>query len=68
MKKYPKIYYLYWVLLVVWSMLLIFSVLVSTGVVSWHSKITALQYILCGTGLFTAITNIFFWRKKNQEQ
>ena len=67
MKKYPKLYYLWLVLLVVWSVLLVFSLLVSVGAIPWHSKITVLQYIMCGMGLFSAAANICFWRKKGDE-
>ena len=68
MKKYPKIYYLQWALLLVWTGLLVFSLLISLGAISWHSKITVWQYVLNGLGLISAICNIHFWKKHESSE
>ena len=67
-RRYPKLFYFYCVLLVLWSALLVFSLLISFGLVSWHSKITALQYILAVCGIVSSAAQIRFWRKKSREQ
>ena len=63
-KNYSKPYYIWWVLLVLWCVMLVFSLLVSFHVIPWRSTISGLQYAANILGLFSSVANVRFWRKK----
>ena len=67
MKKHPKGWYAWWILLVVWIVFLVLCLLASFDLLPWRSRITALQYIAGVCGVISSVTNLCALRKKCDE-